>query len=408
MAIVQALLAALFRSAGKLLNMAFGWATTMLFGRVPQDRQVYLSATAFGSVLWLLALVAAAFPRVGVFLLAFVTLPPWVGTAWIRIAMIVAAIVIPALVGWLSTRMVDPAERPRGVAGLLKAIARGYPSTIGLALTLITMTVLAPIMKVRNVLRRWTAQHVPVIVEPEDCLEVVGDLQAALERGGITARRERASWMLRVPTRILTAFAGRSDLVAEDLTRLVNGGVEVLIHPADLVISGRETNVARARAILSEHLTVTKAYLTWDKEANEIEDRLREIWDALRTDRLDGLAERLDAIERQLRTLTLPYEEWEVLFRQTLMAERALLRKPATAFVKTPGFARRAAVTLVAAAAVVKQAADTVREARELVTPAAPQAPCPPSLAERLAERVDRLVAYRSRRRLKRFLRRAA
>jgi len=40
MAIVQALLAALFRSAGKLLNMAFGWATIMLFGRVPRDRQV--------------------------------------------------------------------------------------------------------------------------------------------------------------------------------------------------------------------------------------------------------------------------------------------------------------------------------------------------------------------------------
>jgi len=359
-------------------------------------------------VLWLLALVAVAFPRVGVFLLAFVTLPPWVSKAWIRIAMIVAAIVIPAIVGWLSTRMVDPAERPRGVAGLPKAIARGYPYTIGLALTLITMTVFAPIMKVRNIVRRWTAQHVPVIIEPEDYLEVVGDLQAALERGGITAGRERTSWMLRVPTRILTAFAGRSDLVAADLARLVNGGVEVLIHPADLVISGRETNLARARAILSEHLTVTKAYLTWDKEANEIEDRLREVWDALRTDRLDGLADRLDAIERQLRTLTLPYEEWEVLFRQTLMAEHALLRKPATAFVKTPGFARRAALTLVTAAAVVKQAADAVREARELVTPAAPQAPCPPPLAERLAERVDRLLAHRSRRRLKRFLRRAA
>jgi hypothetical protein len=407
MAIVQALIAALFRSAGKLLNMAFGWATTMLFGRVPQDRQIYLSATAFGSVLWLLALVSVAFPRVGVFLLAFVTLPSWVSRTWIRIAMIGAAVVIPAVVGWLSTRMIDPSERPRGVGGLLKAIARGYPYTMGLALTLITMTVLAPVMKIRNVLRRWTAQHVPVIIEPEDYLEIVGDLEAALERGGITARRERAGWMLRVPTRILTTFSGRSDLVAEHLTRLVNDRVEVLVHPSDLVVSGREIDAAHARAILSEHLTMTKAYLTWDKEANEVEDRLREIWDALRTDRLDGLADRLDAIERQLRALTLPYEEWEVLFRQTLMAQRALLRKPATAFVKTPAFARRAAVTLVAAVAIVKQAADTVREARELVAPAAPAAR-PTSVPERLAERFDRLLPARGRGRLKRFLRRAA
>src|SRR5919198_2608122 len=84
MAIVQALLAALFRSAGKLLNMAFGWATIMLFGKVPQDRQLYLSVIAFGSVIWLVGLVAIVFPGFGAFLLAFVTLPPWVNRAWIR------------------------------------------------------------------------------------------------------------------------------------------------------------------------------------------------------------------------------------------------------------------------------------------------------------------------------------
>src|SRR5262249_21454209 len=175
-------------------------------------------------------------------------------------------------------------------AALLRTIGRGYPSTIGLALTLITMTVFAPIMKVQNILRRWSAQHVPVIIEPEDYLEVVGDLEAALQRGGIVPRRDRATWMLRVPTRILAMFSGRSGLVAEQLTRLVTGAVEVLIHPSDVVISGRDTDVAHARAILGEHLTVTKAYLTWSKEANEIEDRLREIWEALRTDGLDGVA----------------------------------------------------------------------------------------------------------------------
>ena len=407
MAIVQALIAALFRSAGKLLNTAFGWATTMLFGRVPQDRQVYLSATAFGSVLWLIALVAVAFPRAGVFLLSFVTLPPWIDKTWIRLAMIAAALAIPAIVGWLSTRLVDPSQRPRGAGGLVKAIGRGYPYTVGLALTLITMTVFAPIMKIRNAIHRWTAQHVPVIIEPEDYLEVLEDLKAALERGGLPTRREPASWMLRLPTRIILAFSGRTDLIADHLTRLAGQRLEVLVHPSDLVISGRDTDAARARAVLSEQLTATKAYMTWDKEANEVEDRLRAIWRALEAGRLDGLADRLDAIERHLRTLTLPYEEWEVLFRQTLMAQRALLRTPASAFVKTPGFGRRAAVTLVAAAAIVKQAADTVREARELVAPAPP--PIPPSLPDRLRQRVERLVAgARAGKRLKRFLRRAA
>ena len=148
--------------------------------------------------------------------------------------------------------------------------------------------------------------------------------------------------MLRLPTRILMAFSGRTDVIADRLTRLAGERLEVLVHPSDLVISGRDTDAARARAVLSEQLTATRAYMTWDKEANEVEDRLRAIWRELEAGRLAGLADRLDAIERHLRTLTLPYEEWEVLFRQTLMVQRALLRMPASAFVKTPGFGRRA------------------------------------------------------------------
>src|SRR5437667_436093 len=84
-----------------------------------------------------------------------------------------------------------------------------------------------------------------------------------------------------------------------------------MVDPSDLVISGRGAAAAHARAVLSERLTVTRAYMTWDKEANEVEDRLRAIWRAMGAGRLEGLADRLDAIERYLRTLTLPYEEWE-------------------------------------------------------------------------------------------------
>jgi hypothetical protein len=409
MAIVQALLAALFRSAGKLLNMAFGWATIMLFGKVPQDRQLYLSVIAFGSVIWLVALVAIVFPGFGAFLLAFVTLPPWVNRAWIRMAMAVAAIVIPAIVGWISTRLVDPAERPRGGRATLVAIGRGYPYTVGLAVTLIMLTVFAPVLKVRNMARRWSAQHVPVIIKPEDYLEVLDDLQRALERGGLRTRRKRAGWMLRLPTKILTIFSRRSfsNFIADRLTRLVNKKLEVLVHPADLVISGRETDAARARAILSEHLTLTKAYLTWDKEANDVEDRLRAIWDALEANRLGGVADRLDEIERHLRTLTLPYEEWEVLFRQTLMAERALLQKPASAFLKSPKLGRRLVATLVAAAPLVKQAADTVREVRGLAAPLHQRSNH--TLADHVADQLNRFLARApGGHRLRRFLRRAA
>ena len=331
MVIVQAILAAVFRSAGKLLNTAFGWATVMLFGRVPQDRQIYLSLVSFGSVIWLLALLGIAFPKVGTFLLSFVPLPEWIDTKWIRLAMMGAVLVIPAVVGVLATRLVDEDKRLKGAGGFVKTVLRGYPYTVGLAVTLLLMLVFAPVLKVRDMVRRWTTQHVPVIVEPQDYPGVVDDLQHALRAGGIATTRGRPSWMLRAPTRLLAYFAGSAvgDLVAENLTRLYASNLDILLHPSDMVISGAAKDASRARAIIAEHLTFTRAYLTWDKEANELEDALRRVFESVQAGAgIDALA-RVGALEQRMAKLTLPYEEWEVLFRQKLQVERAALRRVA-------------------------------------------------------------------------------
>jgi hypothetical protein len=94
-----------------------------------------------------------------------------------------------------------------------------------------------------------------------------------------------------------------------------------------MVISGRAAEAARARAIIAEHLTFTRAYLTWDKEANEVEDALRRVWESVQAGAgVDALA-RLRALDARLERLTLPYEEWEVLSRQKLQVERAALRR---------------------------------------------------------------------------------
>jgi hypothetical protein len=333
MAIVQALLAFAFRSAGKVLNTAFGWATVMIFGKVPQDRQIYLSVIAFGSVGWIVAVLGIIFPSFATFLLAFVPLPDWVSRTWVRLTMLAAAIVIPLVVGFVSTRMLDPADRPKGAAPLLTEILKGYPYTLALAITLVMMTVLAPIMKLRTIVKRWSTRHVPVIVESEDYLEVVADLEKALDAGGFQVERRPASAMLRFPTKVLTTLAGGAvdDLVADKLTSLESDRVEVLLHPSDVVISGKEKDAARANAIVAQQLAFSRAYMTWTKEANELEDRLRKIWVTLRQQaRRPGVVEhnasRLAAVEHDLQKLELPYEEWEVLFREKLMVERALLQ----------------------------------------------------------------------------------
>jgi hypothetical protein len=366
MAIIQALIALLARQAGKLLNMAFGWATVMLFGRVPEDRQIYLSIASFGSVLWLVALVGVIVPSVATFLLSFVTLPKWVDRNWIRLAMLAAVVLLPAIVGLISLRMVDADDRPKGARATAAAIVRGYPYTFGLALTLIVMTLFAPVLKVRNVVRRWETQHVPVLIEPEDYRSVVDDVQRALAGGGVATERHRASWMLRIPTKILTLFARRqvARMAADDLTTLTAEQGEVLLHPSDVVISGRALQAAHIRAVLTEQLTVTRAYLTWDKEANEFEDRIRDIWRDLAAGRREAARRAIAEARDRLHRLQLPYEEWEILFRQSLLAERAMLR---AGHDRARRGVVRLAATLIAAAPLIEEATEVVRETAQEV-----------------------------------------
>ena len=51
---------------------------------------------------------------------------------------------------------------------------KGYPFTLGLAVTLVLMTAFAPIVKLQALVRRWTTQHVPLLVglQPHAFVEV--------------------------------------------------------------------------------------------------------------------------------------------------------------------------------------------------------------------------------------------
>src|SRR5688572_2192025 len=128
MAILAALLAFGSRFAGKILTTALGWAATLLFGRVPADRQPVLLGITFGSVIWLVLLGGVLFPDLGTFLLVFVPpqdiLPEWV----IRLAMLVGALIAPAVVGLL-TVLLRPADE-RSARTIAEGIARGYPLTV--------------------------------------------------------------------------------------------------------------------------------------------------------------------------------------------------------------------------------------------------------------------------------------
>jgi hypothetical protein len=164
---------------------------------------------------------------------------------------------------------------------------------------------------------------------------MVHEIEQALDKAGYEVTRKRAGLLLRLPLKVMTALAGRGqgNLVADDLATLESDKLQLVLHPSDLVINGGKYDAAHARATVTEQLAFSKAYLTWTKEANEMEDRLRALWKELRTSS-NGIvppetARKLQDFERDLREAEVGHEEWEVLFRNKLLVERGLLQMQA-------------------------------------------------------------------------------
>lgn len=333
MAILQAVLILLVRQMGRVLNTAFGWATSMLFGQVPQHRRYLLTAIAIISLLWLIVALGIALPEVGAYLLAFVRVPEWVDPNYVRLGMLGGALVLPLLVGLISYFLKNPAQRGKGWFPIMRAIFKGYPYTLGLALTMLAMIVVAPLMKFRDLINYWSVRHIPIVVDAKDYFTVLETMQKSLELRGFPTKRHRASPLLRWPTRVFTFLAGSAadGVVARELAVLRGKDLEILLHPSDLIIRGRSRTVARVFGVLSETMAFTQAHFTWSKEARELENKLNQIWnDDEHTSSLENhehAEELLQRLRQQLQTVSISSEEWEVLFRELLLIECKVLRR---------------------------------------------------------------------------------
>src|SRR5674536_344989 len=139
MAILATLFAAIGRQAGRVLTTALGWASTLLFGRVPHQKQLLLSLITLGSLAWVVMLLGIILPNVGTFLLTALPLPGFIDQNWVRLAMLIGALATPLLVGLGGLFVVDTGSRPTGLEAA-RQVLRGYPIAFLLAFTLISVS----------------------------------------------------------------------------------------------------------------------------------------------------------------------------------------------------------------------------------------------------------------------------
>lgn len=326
MAIFAGIFGVLGRFTGKLLTTALGWASSLLFGRVPRSRQVMVVAIMAGSAVWLVLVIGIVLPAVGSFLLAAAPIPGWFDEGWVRLAMLIGAVILPALIGLLGYLVPEKANRPTG-ADAVKQVLRGYPLAFVLSVVMVFLPLVALVRRIRSLAKGWSDIHVPVVAKPGGYERTVYDIETALDAAGLDVTSRPAPSVLSVPGELVARAAGGGvrSLLPDQLLNLVGARLEVGVYPSDIVISGPSAERLAARAAIVSRLATTTAHLTTSAEAQAIEDRLEAI--AGRTPATTDVGQRTTEFaefDRVLARLNVPGDEWDVLYRIRLQVERDL------------------------------------------------------------------------------------
>lgn len=314
MAIFASLFALVGRFVGRILTTTLGWASTLLFGQVPQSRQVWLAVLTFGSLVWVALAAGVVLPSIGTFLLGFVPVPGWISQEFVRLVMLAAAVALPPVLGAVTLLVTDAADRPRGRA-LVGTVLRGYPLAPALALTLVLLALVGTARRLDAAVHRRESAHVAMIVRPGRYEALVAATRASLQAEQLVTRRRPGSRLLTVPAQLLARIAGggMERLVPDELAELVGPSLVAAVYPSDLALTGSKASVAEARALVLRDVDSTEAWFTTSKEAQRLEDRMSAMAKARLIDR-----RALGALDDDLLRLVVPEEEWEVLYRRRL------------------------------------------------------------------------------------------
>jgi hypothetical protein len=332
MALLQALFSLIAKSAGKILNAIFGWAVVALFGRTSSKEQTVLSGLVGLAAAWPLLLLGIVFPKLAVFVLSFVPMSQHVPTWIVRLVWIVLAVLAPLVIG-----LVVAAKAPRGTPPEPFAVRalRGFPITMGIAGAFVLMFVTVPVLRIASAARGRKDEHVACITDGDAYDAVASQIEKLIDVQRLGTTRTDPSWWLWGPSKVLQKLGGRAlrGFIPRRLAYWKGPDLEIAFYPSDILIRGPSKQTAWTHDLLSEELVHGPSLQTFGSTAQDLERQIRDVWsvlaenpDAHRNSR--ALRSRLREIVTDLGNAKIEYDDWQVVYRQTLQLARALAGEP--------------------------------------------------------------------------------
>jgi hypothetical protein len=332
-AFLSAILSLLSRKVGDLIQALFGWSVTALFGRQSSAKQTALTVALALSVLWPLFVLGTFVPAAAAWALAFLPLERWLGPTVLRVVWIALALTAPLIVGAI-TRWVAPARQTHGSA--LRTVLGGYPLTLGFATSFVVTALTVPAIKVSTMARGWSEEHAYVQPRKEGYDATVRALVEAFTATGLAPLVGPVPGWMSLATRAMKFFARGivTPLVADNPQRVKAQGVEAYLYPADLVLRGDASKVARVRAALMATRLDQHAYLVATKPAQKLQEQVQRIWEVLARHEREGttpgslLGTRVREIHDELRATDVSFDEWAMVERMIRRLEREVTGAP--------------------------------------------------------------------------------
>jgi hypothetical protein len=334
MAILQAILALVTRSAGKILNAVFGWAVHALFGKTAARDETLLSALVAAAAAWPLLVAGIVAPKVAAFVLAFVPLPSSVPSWVVRIVWSVLALAVPVTLG-----LTLAARGPKKMQSdpIWKRVLRGFPLTLGLAAAFLVMFVTVPILRLISLIRREKSADIPLVTDVDAYHQTAARLVEALNAHGFELHPAEPGWWTKAPTRILSLMGGQAfaGFVPQRIEYYEGPAISLSFYTSGILLRGKGQRLTWAHGLIIETAAQSAGLQTFAPKAQETERRLRDIWRALEADAKPQsqakprsedsyLVATVQDLARGLSKLDVPYDDWQALYRQLLQLERAV------------------------------------------------------------------------------------
>ena len=328
MAILQALISYLSKSAGKALNAIFGWAVIALFGQTSPKEQTLLSAVVGAAAAWPLLLIGTVFPKIALLVIAFVPLGKSVPTLWLRIVWITLALLVPIVVGIVVAARGSEENLPEPK---WRKLLRGFPITLALATAFLMMLVVAPILRIVTVLQRREVVRMPALMDRSKTTATMAVLAEVLATHGLPLHPARAPWYLTAPSKIMLKIGGAvfARMSSEQVEYRASSDLALMVLANETVLRGKLEAVGHARALAAEVYGPHPVIQTFHPDARDLEAHIKRVWSIYleqpRAHRRSAILDRrLHELSAGLAAKNLPWDEWQIIHRLLLQLDRAL------------------------------------------------------------------------------------